>query len=177
MKMFLRIKILSVLNVSWRAILSPDYESGFLEQTTPETARIKKYEERIPQSQARIGQKIAKVADLQDCLDKKKAQSAIMMEGTSKARKRKGELEQKLSLATKERIELKQEYGRRRNNVVKMAKRIKLLEQQISDVSEQHMKDTQAKRIKLKKIEDDAAKKLANARDGLKEITSEEGSG
>lgn len=163
-------------------------------QIHEETARIKKYEERIPQCQARIDQQIAKVADLQDCLDKKKAQSAIMMESTSKARKRKSELEQKLSLATKERIELEQEYGRRRNNVVKMAKRIKLLEQQISDVSEQHMKDTQAeehemeKKLKelqdeinvaesdcqrLKKIEDDAAEKLANARDELREITSE----
>ncbi|KAL7582405.1 hypothetical protein Lser_V15G43696 [Lactuca serriola] len=163
-------------------------------QIQEETARIKKFEERIPQCQARIDQQIAKVADLQDCLDKKKAQSAVMMESTSKARKRKSELEQKLSLATKERIELEQEYGRRRNNVAKMAKRIKLLEQQINDVSEQHMKDTQAEEhemenklkelqeeinvaesdcLRLKNIEDDLSERLAIARDELKEITSE----
>ncbi|KAI3765166.1 hypothetical protein L2E82_15193 [Cichorium intybus] len=114
-----------------------------------------------------------------DCFDKKKAQSAIMMEGTSKQEKRK---------ATKERIELEQEYGHRRNNAVKMAKRIKLPEQQISD-AEKHEMEKKLKELqyeinvaksdcqRLKKIEDDAAKKLANARDGLKEITSEEGSG
>ncbi|KAI3766786.1 hypothetical protein L2E82_16858 [Cichorium intybus] len=130
---------MSVLNVSWRAILSPDFERGCLEQTTPQTTRIKKYEEWIAQCQSRIGQQIAKVADLQDCLDKEKAQSAIMMEGTSKERKRKGELEQKLSLATKERIELEQEYGRRKKNAIKMAKRIKLLEQQIIDAEDLEM--------------------------------------
>ncbi|KAJ9546237.1 hypothetical protein OSB04_025944 [Centaurea solstitialis] len=159
-----------------------------------ETAKIRKLEERIPQCQARIDQEIAKVAELQDRLSKKKAQSAVMMESTSKARKRKIELEQKLSLATKERIELEQEYGRRGNNIVKMAKRIKLLEQQISDVNEQHMKDTQAeefqmeKKLKelqdeidvadsefqrLKKIEDDLSESLGIARDELNAIKSE----
>lgn len=158
------------------------------------TTRIRKLEERIPQCQARIDQKIAKVEELQDRLNKKKAQSAIMMESTSKARKRKNELEQKLSLATKERIELEQEYGRRSNNIVKMAKRIKLLEQQISDVNEQHMKDTQAEELemekklkelqdeinvadsefqRLKKIEDDLSESLGIARDELRMITSE----
>ncbi|KAL4554879.1 hypothetical protein LXL04_037486 [Taraxacum kok-saghyz] len=111
-------------------------------QIHEETARIKKYEERIPNCQAKDDQEIAKVADLQDCLDKKKAQSAIMMESSSKARKRMSELEQKLYLANKERIELEQEYRHRQNNAVKMGKRIKLLEQQISDTSEQQIKDT-----------------------------------
>ncbi|KAI3711222.1 hypothetical protein L2E82_41148 [Cichorium intybus] len=66
-----------------------------------------------------------------------------------KARKRKGELEQKLSLATKERIELEQEYRHRRNNVVKMAKRIKLPDQQISDAEEHEMEK------KLKELQDE----------------------
>ena len=39
----------------------------------------------------------AKVADLQDSLNKKKAQSAVLMESTSKAKKRQSELEQKVS--------------------------------------------------------------------------------
>ncbi|KAL4557168.1 hypothetical protein LXL04_035340 [Taraxacum kok-saghyz] len=165
-------------------------------QIHQETARIKKYEERIPKCQARIDQQIAKVADLQDCLDKKKAQSAIMMESTSKARKRKSELEQKLSLATKERIELEQEYTRRQNNVGKMAKRIKLLEQQISDASEQQIKDTQAEEDemvnklkelqdeidvvdsdfqRLKQIEDDLSETLASAKEELANIIYEIG--
>ncbi|KAJ0793939.1 hypothetical protein HanOQP8_Chr01g0034701 [Helianthus annuus] len=86
---------------------------------------------------------LAKVAEIQDLLDKKKAQSAILMETTSKARQRKNELEQKLSKATKEKLELEQEYYRRSNNIGKMVKRIKLLEQQINDVNEQQIKDTQ----------------------------------
>ncbi|KAI7750674.1 hypothetical protein M8C21_029518 [Ambrosia artemisiifolia] len=58
-------------------------------------------------------------------------------------RQRKDELEHKLSRATKEKLELEQEYGRKSNNIGKMVKRIKLLEQQISDVNEQQIQHTQ----------------------------------
>ncbi|KAM0053457.1 putative structural maintenance of chromosomes protein [Helianthus debilis subsp. tardiflorus] len=163
-------------------------------QIQVEVARIKKLEERIPRCQARIDQQIAKVAELQDLLDKKKAQSAILMETTSKARQRKNELEQKLSKATKEKLELEQEYYRRSNNIGKMVKRIKLLEQQINDVNEQQIKDTQAeesemeKKLKelqdeinaaesefqrLKNIEDQVSESLVTAREELRTLTSE----
>ncbi|KAL4556801.1 hypothetical protein LXL04_034963 [Taraxacum kok-saghyz] len=135
-------------------------------QIHEETARIKKYEERIPNCQAKDDQEIAKVADLQDCLDKKKAQSAIMMESSSKARKRMSELEQKLYLANKERIELEQEYRHRQNNAVKMGKRIKLLEQQISDTSEQQIKDTKAE-------EDEMANKLKDLQEEIDVVDSD----
>ncbi|KAL8233115.1 hypothetical protein R6Q57_002893 [Mikania cordata] len=129
------------------------------EQMQVEVAKIKKLEERIPRCQAIIDQHIAKVAELKDCLDKKKAQSAILMETTSKAKKRKNELEQKLSKATKEKLEIEQEYGRRSNNISKMVRRVKLLEQQISDVNEQQIKDTQAEESemekKLKELQDE----------------------
>ncbi|KAK9075200.1 hypothetical protein SSX86_003521 [Deinandra increscens subsp. villosa] len=161
-----------------------------------EVAKIKKLEERIPRCQARIDQQIEKVAELQDCLDKKKAQSAVLMENTSKARARKNELEQKLFKAKKEKLELEQEYGRRGNNIGKMDKRIKLLEQQISDVNEQQIKDTQAEESemenrlrelqdeinvaesefqRLKKVEDDVSESLGIAKDELRTITSEIG--
>ncbi|XP_076932337.1 structural maintenance of chromosomes protein 6B-like [Bidens hawaiensis] len=161
-----------------------------------EFAKIKKLEERIPRCQARIDQQIAKVTELQDCLDKKKAQSAVLMESTSKARQRKNELEQKLSKATKERLELEQEYGRRSNNIGKMVKRIKLLEQQISEVNEQRIKDTQAEESEMERklkvlqdeinaaqsdfqrlssIEDQVSESLNIARDELRTINSEIG--
>ncbi|KAL4586710.1 hypothetical protein LXL04_011352 [Taraxacum kok-saghyz] len=105
-------------------------------------------------------------ADLQDCLDKKKVQSAIMMESSSKARKRMSELEQKLYLANKERIELEQEYRHRQNNAVKMGKRIKLLEQQISDTSEQQIKDTEAE-------EDEMANKLKDLQEEIDVVDSD----
>lgn len=163
-------------------------------QIQEETARLSKLEERVPRCQARIDQQIAKVAELQDFLDKKKAQSAILMESVSEWRKKRNELEQKISKATKEKLELEQERVRRNNSIAKMAKHIKFLEQQIRDVNEQQMKDTQAeedemeKKLKelqdeinvaesdcqrLRKLEDDVSERLGIAKDELRMITSE----
>ena len=45
--------------------------------------------------------------------------------------------------AKREKIELRQEYDRRSNNIVKMERQIKSLQQQINDANEQQIKDTQ----------------------------------
>nr|GEU95931.1 structural maintenance of chromosomes protein 6B-like isoform X1 [Tanacetum cinerariifolium] len=159
-----------------------------------DTARIKRLEGRIPQCQAKIDQQIAKVAELQDSLSKKKAQSAILMESTSKAKKRQSELEQKVSKAKREKIELQQEYERRSNNIAKMERQIKSLQQQINDANEQQIKDTQADDFemenklkelqdeirdaeselqRLKNTEEDLSERLGAAREELRNIISE----
>ncbi|XP_071732184.1 structural maintenance of chromosomes protein 6B-like [Rutidosis leptorrhynchoides] len=163
-------------------------------QIQEETARLRKLEERIPRCQAKIDQQIAKVAELQDSLDQKKARSGNLMESVSEWRKKKNELEQKISMATKEKFELEQERQRKNNNIAKIAKQIKLLEQQISEANEQQMRDTQAEDDemerklrelqdeihvaesdcqRLRKLEDELSERLGAARDELRMINSE----
>ncbi|WMV31145.1 hypothetical protein MTR67_024530 [Solanum verrucosum] len=84
-----------------------------------------------------------KMEELNDQLTKKKAQIAHMMEKTSEVRRMTDELKQSLSLATKEKLELEEEHGRKSNYIQKMEKRVKIFEQQIRDMDEQNIRNTQ----------------------------------
>ncbi|XP_049405607.1 structural maintenance of chromosomes protein 6B isoform X1 [Solanum stenotomum] len=90
-----------------------------------------------------------KMEELNDQLTKKKAQIAHMMEKTSEVRRMTDELKQSLSLATKEKLELEEEHGRKFNYIQKMEKRVKIFEQQIRDMDEQNIRNTQAEELDM----------------------------
>lgn len=128
-------------------------------QIQGQSIKIDTLKSRIPKCQARIDRQIGKMEELRDHLAKKKAQIACMMERTSEVRRMKDELQQSLSLATKERLELEEDHGHKINLIQKMRKRVKVLEQQIHDIHEQHVKKTQVEEFeieeRLKELQDE----------------------
>ncbi|CAN4097243.1 unnamed protein product [Withania somnifera] len=139
--------------LAWAWVYSVD------KQLQDKSKRIEELKGRIPTCQSRIDQHLRKMEELNDHLTKKKAQIAHMMEKTSEVRRMTEELKQSLSLATKEKLELEEEQGRRSNYIQKMAKRIKMFEQQIRDMDEQNVRNTQAEEhdmeVKLKEFQDE----------------------
>ncbi|KAF8379228.1 hypothetical protein HHK36_028659 [Tetracentron sinense] len=118
-------------------------------QIQEQGAKLEKLKDRIPTCQARIDRQLGKVEELQESLIQKKAQIESMMKKTSEVRGMKDELQHYLSLATKEKLELEEEHGRKTNLIQKMAKRARLLELQIHDIQEQHVKNTQAEEFEI----------------------------
>ncbi|PIN15085.1 DNA repair protein RAD18 (SMC family protein) [Handroanthus impetiginosus] len=105
---------------------------------------IEKLKKRIPECQARIDQQHNKVEELSHQLAKKKLQISNMMERTSEVRRMKEDFQQSLSMAVKERLELEEERERKSRQIEKMVQRVKVLEQQVHDLREQYIQNTQA---------------------------------
>ncbi|KAK4570872.1 hypothetical protein RGQ29_029649 [Quercus rubra] len=118
-------------------------------QLEEQRTKIGRLKDRIPACQAKIDLQLSVVEELMERISKKKAQIACMMENTSEVRRMKDELQQTLSLATKEKLELEEEYSRKGNQLQKMVKHVRLLEQQIQDIHEQHVKNTQAEESEI----------------------------
>ncbi|PON53147.1 Structural maintenance of chromosomes protein [Trema orientale] len=112
-------------------------------------ASIEKLKDRIPVVQSRIDHKMGVVEELRQHFAEKKTRIASMMEKTSEVRKMQDELQQTLSLATKEKLELEEEYKRKVNVIRNMVKRVRLLEQQVQEIREQHVKNTQAEESQI----------------------------
>ncbi|XP_060213063.1 structural maintenance of chromosomes protein 6B-like isoform X2 [Lycium barbarum] len=129
--------------LAWAWVYSVD------KQLQDKNKRIEELKGRIPTCQSRIDQHLRKMEELNDQLSKKKAQIAHMMEKTSEVRRKTEELKQSLTLATKEKLELEEERGRRLNYIQKMAKRVKMFEQQICDMDEQNIRNTQAEELDM----------------------------
>ncbi|KAK4716887.1 hypothetical protein R3W88_015225 [Solanum pinnatisectum] len=129
--------------LAWAWVYSVD------KQLQDKSKRIEELKGRIPTCQSRIDQHLRKMEELNDQLTKKKAQIAHMMEKTSEVRRMTDELKQSLSLATKEKLELEEERGRKFNYIQKMAKRVKIFEQQICDMDEQNIRNTQAEELDM----------------------------
>ncbi|XP_062153767.1 structural maintenance of chromosomes protein 6B-like isoform X1 [Alnus glutinosa] len=118
-------------------------------QLAEQSAKIGILKDRIPACQAKIDLQLNVVEELRERISKKKAQIASMMEKTSEVRRMKDELQQTLSLATKEKLELEEEFGRKTNHVQKMLKHVRFLEQQVQDIHEQNVKNTQAEESEI----------------------------
>lgn len=129
--------------LAWAWVYSVD------KQLQDKSKRIEELKGRIPTCQSRIDQHLRKMEELNDQLTKKKAQIAHMMEKTSEVRRMTDELKQSLSLATKEKLELEEEHGRKFNYIQKMEKRVKIFEQQIRDMDEQNIRNTQAEELDM----------------------------
>ncbi|KAL5718364.1 hypothetical protein ACHQM5_011431 [Ranunculus cassubicifolius] len=121
-------------------------------QIEEHAAKLEKLKERVPTCQLKIDRQLAKVEELKEHLSKKKAQVSSMMETTSELKKKKEELRQNLSSATKEKLELEEEKFRKRNQIQKVVERVKLLEKQVTDIQEQHLKDTQAEEFQMEEV-------------------------
>lgn len=147
--------------LAWSWVYDVDKQ---LQKESTEIENLKKV--RMLQCQERIDQQLGKMEELRDLFAKKKARSDGMMARTSEVKRKKDELEQSLSLATKERLELEQEHDRKINLIRNMLKRVKLLEQQIHEVNEQHMRSTQAEEFeldeKLKELQDEVNRANSN---------------
>ncbi|XP_020260784.1 structural maintenance of chromosomes protein 6B-like [Asparagus officinalis] len=128
-------------------------------QIQEQKTRIEKLKERVPTCQARIDKYLVKVGDLKGVLLSKKTHIKSLMEKTSEVRRMKDDLQQNLSVATKERLELEEDHVRGINLLKKMKNRVRLLEQQIHGIQEQHIKETQAEEYeieeRIKKLEDE----------------------
>ncbi|XP_022990861.1 structural maintenance of chromosomes protein 6B-like isoform X2 [Cucurbita maxima] len=137
-----------------------DVDKQLLEQSV----KIGKLKDRIPICRAKIDHQQGLAEKLRERFIEKKAQIASMMEKTSEVRRLKDELQETLSLATREKLGLEEEHGRKMNYIQKMAKRVRLLEQQVHDVHEQHIRNTQAEeseieeKLKELELETEAAK-------------------
>ncbi|ESR34874.1 hypothetical protein CICLE_v100042042mg, partial [Citrus x clementina] len=118
-------------------------------QLKEQTLKIEKLKDRIPRCQAKIDSRHSILESLRDCFMKKKAEIAVMVEKTSEVRRRKDELQQSISLATKEKLELEGELVRNTSYMQKMVNRVKGLEQQVHDIQEQHVRNTQAEESEI----------------------------
>ncbi|KAG6600185.1 Structural maintenance of chromosomes protein 6B, partial [Cucurbita argyrosperma subsp. sororia] len=133
-------------------------------QLLDQSVKIGKLKDRIPICRAKIDHQQGLAEKLRERFIEKKAQIASMMEKTSEVRRLKDELQETLSLATREKLGLEEEHGRKMNYIQKMAKRVRLLEQQVHDVHEQHIRNTQAEeseieeKLKELELETEAAK-------------------
>lgn len=121
-------------------------------QLQEQGAKIEKLKDRIPTCQARIDRQLGKMEELRECLTKKKTQIACMMEKTTEVRRMKEDLQQRLSLATKERLELEEEHCRKTNKIQKMVNLVRRLDQQVNEVHEQDLKNTQAEESEIKEM-------------------------
>ncbi|XP_051143758.1 structural maintenance of chromosomes protein 6B [Andrographis paniculata] len=155
---------------------------------------IEKLKGRIPSCQAMIDKHHHKIEELSDLLAKKKSQISIMIEKTSEVRRMKEELQQSLSMIMKEKTELEEEKDRRTRQIQRNVQQLKALDQQIHDLHEQYMKNTQAEEDeieerlqrlqaevdnadancqRLKEEEDEAMQKVAIVQNQLKEIVNQ----
>ncbi|MCL7034542.1 hypothetical protein MKW94_013465 [Papaver nudicaule] len=114
-----------------------------------QVAKLEKLKERIPQCQAKIDRHLGKVKELNEHLAEKRFQIDRMMEKTSEFHRLKDELQQDLTLVTKSKHELEEEHTRKRNHIEKLVKRVSLLEKQIYEFQEQHVKNTQVEESEM----------------------------
>nr|CAD1840132.1 unnamed protein product [Ananas comosus var. bracteatus] len=143
-------------------------------QIEEQNAKIEKLKERIPACQDKIDRNSAKVEELKGQLIDKKAHVTSLMQKTSEVRRMQDELQNKLSLATKEQLELKEEHSRGENLIKKMTGRLKSLEQQIRDIQEQHIRDTQAEESAAEECMKKQQDEIDAARSSVKRLQEEE---
>uniref|UniRef100_A0A9I9DEZ5 RecF/RecN/SMC N-terminal domain-containing protein n=1 Tax=Cucumis melo TaxID=3656 RepID=A0A9I9DEZ5_CUCME len=140
-------------------------------QLQEQSAKIGKLQDRIPICRAKIDHQLGLAEKLRERYIEKKTQIASMMERTSEVRRMKDELQETLTLATREKLGLEEEHGRKINYIQKMAKRVRLLEQQVQDIHEQHIRNTQAEeseieeKLKELELETEAAKSTVMRKD------------
>lgn len=116
-----------------------------------QSAKVENYRNRVPACQAKINLHLGKMEDLMERLSKKKTHMASIMEKTSEVRRLKEELQNHLRMSTKERLELVEEHSRKLNLVEKLVEKVRWLEQQVGDIHEQHIQNTQAEECEIKK--------------------------
>ncbi|KAF7836353.1 structural maintenance of chromosomes protein 6B [Senna tora] len=115
-------------------------------QLEEQSSKIEKLKDRIPTCQAKIERLIE---ELGERLLKKKCHIKNMFEKTTEVKQKKQKLQQSISLATKEVLEKEQECKRITSGVEKMVRRIRTLEEQVLDIREKHVQNTQAEESEI----------------------------
>ncbi|CAA6656146.1 unnamed protein product [Spirodela intermedia] len=113
-------------------------------QIQEQNGRLERLKDRVPACQAKIDRQLVKLEEMKDLLHKKKSEISSLMQKTSEVRRMQDELQENLSVAAREMFELQEEETREINRIGKMIKHIKWLEQQVREIHEQHIKDSQA---------------------------------
>ncbi|XP_027103971.1 structural maintenance of chromosomes protein 6B-like isoform X1 [Coffea arabica] len=111
---------------------------------------IEKLKDRVPICQAKIDHQKHKMDMLNDQIIEKRAQIGHIMERTSEVRRMKDDLQHSIHLAMKEKLELDGNCKRKTSHIEKLVEQVKLLERQIHEMQEQHIKDTQAEEFEMK---------------------------
>ncbi|KAG0449632.1 hypothetical protein HPP92_027283 [Vanilla planifolia] len=163
-------------------------------QIEEQKLKLEKLKDRVPTCQTRIDHLSVKVNELKVLLDEKKAHITTLMEKTFEVRGMKEEIQNNILLAKKQRDKYESEHSRGCSLVAKLRNRVRLLEQQIRDAEEQHMKDTQAEEVdveeqtqklqdeinmaqnvvsRLQEEENELSERLSRARDALKDLGNE----
>ncbi|KAL8049896.1 hypothetical protein ABFX02_06G048500 [Erythranthe guttata] len=135
---------------------------------------IEKLKGRIPSCQERIDLHHHKIEELSDHLATKKSQISNMMEKTNEVRRMKEDLHQSLSMAVTERFKLEEEQKRKTREIQKMGLHVKSLEQQIHDLHEQYMKNTQAEDNEMEERQRELQVEVDEANINLRRLKEEE---
>uniref|UniRef100_A0A803LMC1 RecF/RecN/SMC N-terminal domain-containing protein n=1 Tax=Chenopodium quinoa TaxID=63459 RepID=A0A803LMC1_CHEQI len=113
----------------------------------------------IPTCQAEIDHRLEMIENLKKSYTDMKSRHEQLAQKTSEVNRLLDELKDNLSVAAKSRMELKQEYDRIIFDVQKMTKHVKSLEQQVQNIQEQNLRNTQVEESrvqeKLKELQDE----------------------
>ncbi|XP_027910964.1 structural maintenance of chromosomes protein 6A-like isoform X2 [Vigna unguiculata] len=128
-------------------------------QLEEQNIKIEKLKNRIPTCQAKIDQQLHLVDKLKERCSEKRDEIARMLEKTSQVKQMKENLNQSVSMAKKEAFQLERDCKSKTSNIQKMVRQLKMLKQQVQDIHEQHVKNTQAEdsnvEEKLKVLKDE----------------------
>ncbi|CAI9094650.1 OLC1v1030427C1 [Oldenlandia corymbosa var. corymbosa] len=119
-------------------------------QLREQTKLIEKLDKRIPTCQDRIDKEKCRIDELSDGINTKKTQVEEMMERASQVKRMMDEMQQSLVAAEKVRQEFESNWQRETKQIEKMVERVKFFEEQINEIEEQHLKDTQAEELEMK---------------------------
>ncbi|KAK8483858.1 hypothetical protein V6N13_076774 [Hibiscus sabdariffa] len=128
--------------------------------------KIETLKNRIPTCQAKIDSTLEKLEKLDERFSKKKVQVASLVEKTSEVRRRKDELWDAFCLARNEKLELEEEQRRSTQQIQKMLNDVRMLEEQVHDIQENHIRNTQAEESEI----EEQIKKLEYAVDSVKSM-------
>ncbi|GMJ05949.1 structural maintenance of chromosomes 6A [Hibiscus trionum] len=135
-------------------------------QLQEQRKKIETLKNRIPTCQAKIDSTLEKLEKLDERFSKKKVQVASLVEKTSEVRRRKDELWDAFCLARNEKLELEEDHHRSTQQIRKMLNDVRMLEEQVHDIQENHIRNTQAEESEI----EEQIKKLEYAVDSVKSM-------
>ncbi|CAL0334296.1 unnamed protein product [Lupinus luteus] len=143
-------------------------------QLKVQNEKVEKLKSRIPSCQAKIDQQLRRIERLVENCSMKKDEIANMLEKTSQVKQLKENLSRSVSSATKEALELELDCKSKTSNVRKMEQQLRTLKQQMQDIREQHMKNTQAEEADMEEKLIVLQEEVRSAELDLKRLKEEE---
>ncbi|GAB4844107.1 hypothetical protein Ancab_037414 [Ancistrocladus abbreviatus] len=136
--------------------------------------KVEKLQEKVHACEARIKKYTKIVEDLRDIFLKKKTDSDSLVERSLGLQKVKNDLQQGLSMATKERLQFEEEYNRKMGKIEMMVKQLNMLREQVRDVQDQHLKDSQAEECEMEEVVKCMEEQRDTANSSLMRLSDEE---